>query len=494
MDTDERQNRPGAGRKAVVVGASGYIGTNLVPRLLEEGWDVRATSRNTDVLAARGWHDVELAEADVLDADSLRRAVDGADVVFYLVHLMAAGGNFAELERRGARNLVTAADEAGVGRIVYLGGLAPEEPKSQHLRARLETGEILRGARCQVIELQAPMIIGPGSAAWEIMRDLVNHLPLMITPRWVRSRSTPIALEDLLTYLTGVARAEVTDDPVFEVGGPEICTYEEMMRTYGEIRGKKVRILNVPVLTAKLSSYWLRLITAVPTKIAAALIEGLAHDYIADDRAIRKLIPQRLLTFREAAEAALESEKTHTVEGRWVEGSMACREWNPDYAFYAKRASGESEVDAPPEAVFREIVQIGRRGDFFYANWMWRLRRILDWLVGGASMRRRRRHPTQLRVGDVFDGWRVIGLIPDERLTLLMEMRAPGGGVLEFEVKATETGSRVRMTAYWHPAGIWGLMYWYALLPAHLFLFNGTTNEIARRAEAAQRRAAVRST
>lgn len=483
----------GRGRRAVVIGASGYIGTNLVPRLVAEGWQVRATSRNTDVLAARAWPGVELVAADVLDAASLREAVAGADVVFYLVHLMAAGGNFAELEREAARNLVAAADEAGVGRIVYLGGLAPDKPKSQHLQARIDTGEILRTAACQVVELRAAMIVGPGSAAWEVMRDLVNHLPVMLTPRWVRSRSTPIALDDLLTYLTGVAEADIDGSPVYEVGGPEVCTYEEMMRTYAEIRGKKVWIIDVPVLTPKLSSYWLRLITAVPTKIAAALIEGLAHDYIARDDRIRELIPQPLMTFRESAEAALEAEKNHTVEGRWVEGSMACREWNPDYAFYAKRASGQAETTAPPEAVWQVILQIGRRGDFFYANWMWWLRRLLDWFVGGTSMRRQRRHPTQLRVGDVFDGWRVIGLVPEERLTLLMEMRAPGGGVLEFELKETENGSRVRMTAYWHPAGVWGLMYWYALLPAHLFLFDGTTREIARRAEAAVRRAEQRS-
>ncbi|WP_405237222.1 DUF2867 domain-containing protein [Lentisalinibacter orientalis] len=493
MDQETNQQRQPPGRRAVVIGASGYIGTNLVPRLHAEGWSVRATSRNTDVLAARGWHGVELMAADVLDPESLRRAVEGADVVFYLVHLMAAGGDFAELERRGAHNMVAAADAAGVERIVYLGGLAPEKPKSRHLQARLDTGEILRTAACRVVEIRAPMIVGPGSAAWEVMRDLVNHLPVMVTPRWVASRSTPIALENLLTYLIGVAEAEVDHHPVFEVGGPEICTYEEMMRTYADIRGKRIRIVTLPVLTTRLSSYWLRLITAVPTKIAAALIEGLSHDYIAEDAAIRELIPQRLLTFREAAEAALEAEQTHTVEGRWVEGSLACREWNPDYAYYAKRATGVADSTAQVETLWRQVLLIGRRGDFFYANWLWWLRRLLDWMVGGTSMRRRRRHPTQLRVGDVFDGWRVIGLIPRERLTLLMEMRAPGGGVLEFEIGATETGSRVRMTAYWHPAGVWGLMYWYALLPAHLFLFRGTTRELARRAEAAEQRARLRT-
>ena len=393
---------------------------------------------------------------------------------------MAAGGDFAELEREGARNLVAAADESSVGRIVYLGGLSPEDPDSQHLKARLETGEILRKARATVVELRAGMIVGPGSAAWEVIRDLVNHLPVMITPRWVRSRSTPIALENLLVYLTGVGLAEIDGDRVFEVGGPEICTYEEMMRTYGDLVDRHPRIIDVPVLTPKLSSYWLRLITSVPTNIAAALIEGLAHDFIADDAEIRKLIPQRLLNFREAASAALEIEKSDAIEGRWVEGSIACRNWNPDYGYYAKRAGDEAESSAPRPALWRELLLIGNEGDFFYANLIWWLRRALDWLVGGTAMRRRRRHPTELRVGDVFDGWRVIGITPGERLTLLMEMKAPGSGVLEFELSDTEEGSRIKATAYWHPAGVWGILYWYPLIPFHLLVFHGLTRAIAR--------------
>ncbi len=480
---ESRSEVTSRGRRAVVVGASGYIGTNLVPRLVAEGFEVRATARNTEVLAAREWGSVELLQADILDKVSLERALNSRDVAFYLVHCMGAGGDFLALERQGALNFVEAANATGLGRIVYLGGLTPENPQSQHLKARLDSGDILRQADCQVVEIRAGMIVGPGSAAWEVMRDLVNYLPIMITPRWVRSRSTPIALENLLTYLIGVAETPLRDDPIYEVAGPDVCTYEEMMLIYGELVGKRPIIIDVPVLTPKLSGYWLRLITSVPTNIAGALIEGLAHDFIADDAAIRKLIPQRLLTFRESAEAALETEKKHAVATRWVEGSLACRDWNPNYGFYAKRVGDHADSLASVDALWRQILLIGRDGDFIYANWLWRVRRLIDWCLGGTAMRRRRRHPTKLRVGDVFDGWRVIGLTPNERLTLLMEMRAPGAGVLEFEIEQKGAGSRIRATAYWHPAGVWGLLYWYALWPFHSFLFAGLTKAIARRAE-----------
>ena len=471
------------GLRAVVLGASGYIGTNLVPRLVAEGWAAAATSRNTEVLAARGWERVELVEADILDESSLVRALRGAHVAFYLVHCMAAGGDFAALERQGARNLVAAANAAGLQRLVYLGGLAPDNPKSQHLRARMETGEILRGADCTVVEIRAGMIVGVGSAAWEVIRDLVNHLPLMITPRWVRSRSTPIALDNLLAYLIGVAEARVCGDPIYEVAGPEGLTYEDMMLTYGELVGKRPVIVDVPVLTPKLSGYWLRLVTSVPTNIAVALIEGLAHDFVAHDAPIRQLLPQRLLTFREAAEAALAAEKAHAITTRWVEGSLACRDWNPQYSFYAKRAGAETNSQASIDTLWRQILGFGTDGDFFYANALWRSRRLIDWCLGGTAMRCSRRHPGELRLGDVFDGWRVIGFTPRERLTLLMEMRAPGAGVLEFDLKPADSGSRIRATAYWHPAGVWGLLYWYVLWPFHAYLFRGLTRTIAHRAE-----------
>jgi len=468
----------------VVFGASGYIGSNLVPELLRAGHRVRATARNIEVLEGRGWQGVEPAQADALDPASLPAVLAGADVAYYLVHSMAAGSDFAAIDRRAAENFARAAERAGVRRIVYLGGLIPADPRSEHLKSRAETGDVLRQGRVPVTEVRAGMIIGPGSAAYEVIRDLVNHLPVMVTPTWVSSRSTPIALPDLLAYLVAVAELPAAAGRILDAGGPEAVTYEEIMRCYGRLVGRRPRILAVPVLTPRLSSYWLRFITSVPTSVAQALVEGLEHDFVAHDAELRALVPRRLMGLEEAVQAAIEADRAHAAVARWVEGAIACRNFHPEYGFYAKRAGASASCAVPAEDIFRVICTVGGVEGYFYANWLWWLRRALDWLVGGPSFRRRRRHPTELRVGDVVDSWRVIALEPGRRLTLLMEMKAPGAGVLEFVVKpdAAGSGSTVSATAYWHPAGVAGLAYWYALVPAHLYLFRGLTRALIERA------------
>jgi uncharacterized protein YbjT (DUF2867 family) len=468
----------------LVFGASGYIGSNLVPELLRAGRRVRATARNIEVLEGRGWSGAELARADALDPASLPAALAGADVAYYLVHSMAAGRHFADIDREAARNFAQAAADAGVRRIVYLGGLIPPDPRSQHLRSRAETGEVLRQGPVPVTEVRAGMIIGPGSAAYEVIRDLVNHLPVMVTPSWVRSRSTPIALPDLLAYLVTVAELPQAAGRVLDAGGPDGVTYEEIMRCYGRLVGRRPRILAVPVLTPRLSSYWLRFVTSVPTSVARALVEGLEHDFVARDAELRAMVPRRLLGLEEAVRAAIEADRSHTAVARWVEGAIACRNYRPEYGFYAMRAGGTASGPASADEVFRVVCTIGEGGDYFYANVLWWLRRAADWLAGGPSFRRTRRHPTELRVGDVVDSWRVIALEPGRRLTLLMEMKAPGAGVQEIVVRPSPDGkgSSVTATAYWHPAGVAGLAYWYALVPAHLFIFRGLTRAIMRRA------------
>ena len=467
----------------LVFGASGYIGTHLVPVLRAAGKHVRAAARNVEVLEARDWSGVECVAADALRPDTLERALAGVDTAFYLVHSMAAGRGFGALDREAAANFGRAAAQAGVRRIVYLGGLVPADARSEHLRSRVETGEVLRASGVPVTELRAGMIIGPGSAAYEVMRDLVNHLPLMTTPKWVRSRSTPIALDDLLAYLAGVAGLEAAAGRTLEVAGPEAVTYEEIMRCYGRQVGRRPRIIAVPVLSPRISSYWLRLVTSVPVGIARALVEGLEHDFVAHDDEIRRLLPRPLLGLEDAIRAAREADQRHAVVARWVEGSIACRNFRPEYAFYAKRAGATAEGDVAAEDVFAEFCSIGGDLGWFFADSLWWLRRAADWLAGGPSFRRRRRHPTRLRLGDVVDSWRVIGLEPDRRLTLMMEMKGPGAGVLEFVViPRPGGGSSVSATAYWHPAGVRGLLYWFALVPAHLFIFEGLTRSILRRA------------
>ncbi len=470
----------------LVFGASGYIGGNLVPGLLAAGRRVRATARNVEVLEGRGWQGVELVRADALDPATLPAALAGVDVAYYLVHSMAAGRDFGRLDREAAANFAQAAAAAGVRRIVYLGGLIPPGTRSQHLSSRAETGEVLRAGTVPVTEIRAGMIIGPGSAAYEVIRDLVNHLPAMVTPSWVRSRSTPIALADLLHYLVAVADLPSAAGRILDAGGPEAVTYEEIMRCYGSLAGRRPLILAVPVLTPRLSSYWLRLVTSVPTSIAQALVEGLEHDFIADDRELRALVPRRLMGLEEAVRAAIDADRSHAVIARWVEGAIACRNFHPEYGFYAKRAGATATGPEPADAVFEVVCRIGGDEGWFYADSLWWIRRVLDWLVGGPSFRRHRRHPAELRVGDVVDSWRVIALEPGRRLTLLMEMKAPGAGVLEFVVTPGSggSGSNVSATAYWHPAGVAGLLYWYVLVPAHLFIFRGLTRAIQRRASA----------
>ena len=476
---------PGPRPLVLVFGASGYIGTNLVPALVAAGVRVRAAARNRSVLAARAWKDVELFEADALVPDSLPAALTGVDTAYYLVHSMASGKRFGELDLTAAGHFADAAARAGVRRIVYLGGLAPPAADSEHLVSRKQTGDRLRGGSVPVIEIRAGVIVGPGSAAYEVIRDLVYHLPLMVTPRWVRSRSAPIALSNLLEYLLRVPALPEAAGQIFEAAGPEYLSYEQLMREFGEVVGKRPRILPVPVLSPGLSSYWLGLVTAVPANIARALIQGLKHDIPAADAELRALVPQRLLTFKEAVVAALDAERRHAVAARWSEGAFAFRRFRHDYAFYAKRASGSADTTASAAAVWQVVTSLGGKTRYFYMNWIWTLRELMDWLVGGPGFTRGRRDADDLRLGDTIDYWTVVGLDPGRRLTLDFGLKAPGAGIIEFDVARLPAGrTRVTVTAYWHPQGVWGLLYWAVLVPFHLFIFKGMTRAIARRAEA----------
>lgn len=468
---------------SLVFGASGYIGSNLVPFLLALGRRVRAVSRNRTVLDGREWQGAETASADALQAQSLDPVLADVDVAYYLVHSMAAGKNFGELDLQAAANFRDAAARAGVRRIIYLGGLIPSEPESLHLQSRLATGEVLRQGLVPVTEVRAGMIIGPGSAAFEVMRDLVNNLPLMITPRWVFSRSPPIALSDLLNYLTALADIPAAAGKTYDAAGPEVLTYAQLMQRLAAMLDRKIVIIPVPVLTPRLSSYWLRLVTSVPVNIARALIDGLKHDVLADNDALRDLVPIELHDLEASIRAALEAERDHNVPGHWVEGSIRCRNFEPRYAWYAKQATGSCATNAPADELWRVICSIGRDQDYFSLNPLWRLRGAADWLLGGPSFRRKRRDPDELRIGDVVDAWRVIALQPERKLTLLLEMKVPGAGVLEFEIVPAERSREVRATAYFHPAGVWGLLYWYPLMPFHLWIFKAMTREIVRRCD-----------
>ena len=470
--------------RVVVMGASGYIGTNLVSELAARGYPVRAAARSMAVLAARGWKGVELAQADVLEMTTIEAALAGQDVAFYLVHCMRAGDDFDDVERRGAQNFAAAAARAGIKRIVYLGGLIPRDADSRHLVSRRVTGEILRAGTVPVTELRAGIIVGPGCASFEIIRDLVNHLPVMVTPRWVQSTSPPIALSNVLNYLIEVAVREEAAGRVFDIAGPEILSYKELMLQYGRAVGKSPLIVPVPVLSPRLSSYWLRLVTAVPVSTGRALIDGLKLHIEADDREIRALIPQRLLTYAEAVQEVFEVERRHAVAARWTEGALMYRDYNPNYSFYAKHDGGSFIARASPKAVWDHVAAIGGDNRYYALSWLWGIRETIDWALGGPGRNRGRRDPQEVRVGDVIDSWRVIGVDPPRRLTLAFGMKAAGAGVLVFDVTPVGPAhTRVTVTAYWHPAGALGLLYWYAFAPSHALVFHSMARAIALRAE-----------
>lgn len=468
-----------------VLGASGYVGSHLVPALLEGGHSVRAASRRPEVLEGRGWDGASFVQADALDEDSLTGLLEGCEVACYLVHSMAGGAGFAKRDATAAANFALAVAAAGVRRVVYLGGLEPAGGASAHLASRMETGNVLRKGPVPVTELRAGIIVGPGSAGFEVIRDLVNHLPLMITPRWVQSKTQPIALRDLVAYLIGVIEDEETAGATFDVGGPEVLTYRELMGQYGEVTDRKVRTIPVPVLTPRLSSWWLDLVTSVPGSVARPLIEGLKSEIVVrDGDAIRRYLPRTLMTYREAVRDAIAEERAGPLPSRWTEGALAFRGYNPDVSFYSKGESVETPVSAPASAMWEVVRALGGKEGYHYADRLWRVRGLMDRAVGGIGMRRGRRHPTDVRVGDAIDFWRVVAVEEGRRLTLSAEMKLPGEAALEFEVRELDDSSCTLVTqARFHPEGVLGLLYWYAMAPAHYFIFRRMPLAMARAAE-----------
>jgi uncharacterized protein YbjT (DUF2867 family) len=470
----------------LVFGASGYVGRNLVPWLASRGHRIRAVARSRAALEAEGWTGVETTTADALDPESLPPVLAGVSVAYFLVHSMTAGRDFPERDRQAAANFAAAAAAAGVGRIVYLGGLAPEAVRSLHLASRSETGEVLRSGSVPVVELRAGIIVGPGSAAFEVMRDLVAHLPVMVTPRWVRALSPPIALEDLLGDLEALADATGAEGRILEAGGPDRLTYEAMMRRVASALGRREPlILPVPVLTPELSALWLGLVTTVPAPLARALIGGMRHDLAADDRALRTLVPRACMGIDAAIDRALALERGIVVHDRWRDGALALRGGRADRSFYGKRMRSTATATAPPDAVWRVLGRIGTRAPGDVARGLaWRLRFWLDRRLGGRDAGPRESGRV-LAVGDRFGTWSVVAALPGTRLTIMSALVAPGAGGLEIDLAPEAGGTRVTATIHWHPGGLPGLLYWYALWLPHRAVLPGFVRAIVRQAESA---------
>jgi uncharacterized protein YbjT (DUF2867 family) len=403
--------------------------------------------------------------------------MQGVHTAYYFVHSMGASAGFEELDRRAARNFGEAAREAGVGRIIYLGGLGEsDEDLSPHLRSRHEVGDILRQSGIEVIEFRASIIIGSGSLSFEMIRSLVERLPIMITPRWVSVLAQPLAIGDLLEYLVSALDMPARGNQIFEIGGPDQVSYGDLMREYARQRGLRRIMISVPVLTPRLSSLWLGLITPLYARVGRALVDSMRHPTIVrDKRSLRAfdIFPKGV---REAIGSALKNEDKEIAETRWSD-ALSWAEPRGDWGgvrFGARLVDSRvAHIEVPTEIAFKVISRIGGDTGWYYGNWLWRLRGFLDLLVGGIGMRRGRRDPRSLRVGDVLDFWRVEAFEPNRRLGLAAEMKVPGRAWLEFGVEGDETNSTIRQTAIFDPVGLWGLAYWYILYPVHELVFRG---------------------
>ncbi|MFZ5586717.1 MAG: SDR family oxidoreductase [Thermodesulfobacteriota bacterium] len=476
----------------LVLGATGYVGGRLVPRLLEAGVAVRAVARNPAKLACRPWAGhplLQMAKGDVSDLASLARAAKGCRAAYYLVHSMnPQTRDYARADRQAALNMAAAAEHAGLERIIYLGGLAPDDPHlSEHLRSRAEVGRILQAGKVPATWLRAAMILGAGGASFEMMRYLVDRLPVMLTPRWVSTPCQPIAISNVLGYLQGCLDNPRTLGQTLDIGGPEVLSYRELFAIYAQEAGLPPRlIIPVPWFSPKLSSYWIHLVTPVPAALARPLTEGLRNEVVVKDGRIRDMIPQDLLSCRQAIRRALDRIAQQRVDSCWSDaGNPTPPEWvyceDAPYAGGAVFQAGyRARLRAERERVWEGVTRLGGSTGWYSHDWLWTLRGLGDKLLGGVGLDRGRRHPVQLGVGDALDFWRVLEAEPPGRLLLLAEMKAPGQAVLEIvldEVGPQET--QLRLIARFLPRGLLGLAYWRALIPLHDRIFLGMLNGMA---------------
>ncbi|WP_344016444.1 SDR family oxidoreductase [Streptomyces thermospinosisporus] len=491
------QPRP-EGLHCLVTGASGYIGGRLVPELLEAGHRVRCLARSPGKLRDHPWADqAETVRGDVTDADGVAAALRGIDVAYYLVHALGSGSGFEDTDRRAARIFAEQAHAAGVRRIVYLGGLTPrgvpEAELSPHLRSRAEVGRIFLDGPVPATVLRAAVVIGSGSASFEMLRYLTERLPVMVTPGWVRTRVQPIGVRDVLRYLAGSAGMPADVNRAFDIGGPDVLTYQEMMQRYAAVAGLRRRIVvPVPVLTPKLSSLWVGLVTPVPAGLARPLTESLRHEVVCHEHDIARHVPDlpgRPLPFDEALALALRRVRQAQVATRWSSASVPGAPsdplpTDPDWAGGSLyQDERQATVDAPRQALWRVIEGIGGDNGWYSFPLAWAVRGWLDRFAGGVGLRRGRRDAQHLRVGEALDFWRVEEIEPGRLLRLRAEMRLPGLAWLEMHAETDEAGrTRYRQRALFHPRGLLGHAYWWAVSPFHSVVFGGMARNITRAA------------
>jgi uncharacterized protein YbjT (DUF2867 family) len=474
------------GPAVLVTGSTGYIGGRLVPVLEAEGVRLRCLARQPAALASRVSPTTEIVAGDLRDTASLDRALTGIDVAYYLVHSMGARGDYRETDRAAARHFGEAARRAGVRRIVYLGGLATgNEAFSKHLRSRIETGQALRESGVPVVEFRASVVIGSGSLSFELIRALVERLPVMICPRWVSTLAQPIGIDDVLAYLAAALQMPDSESRTLEIGGADQASYGDVMREYARQRGLKRVMISVPLLTPRLSSLWLGLVTPVYARVGRELIAGLKNRSVVTDAAALATFPIKPVGLCEAISRAIRFEDRAFALTRWSDArSSGGATPSPAGTQFRGKLVDRRQVHVAVDAdrAFVPIARIGGERGWYFGTWLWRIRGAVDLVMGGVGMRRGRRDPDAPAVGDTLDFWRVEAYEPNRRLRLAAEMKVPGRAWLEFEVVPDVGGAVVHQTAVFEPAGLFGLAYWYGLLPVHAAIFEGMLRKIAQRA------------
>jgi uncharacterized protein YbjT (DUF2867 family) len=473
----------------LVTGATGYIGSRLIPRLLESGYGVRCLVRDPARLQGRAWQkEVEIVAGDVLRPETLAPAMEGVEVAYYLIHSMGAGADFHQRDLQAASAFGGAAKAADVARIIYLGALAQHSAElSEHLSSRQDTGDALRNSGVPVTEFRAGVIVGSSSLSFEMIRYLTERVPVMVCPRWVYTRTQPIGIREVLDYLTAALRVPESSGRIVEIGGAKVVTYGEMMMTYAEVRGLKRWMVPVPVLTPRLSSYWVNLVTPIPAVIARPLIEGLRNESVVRDPVARTLFPEiEPVDYRTAVVRALDRLQARDVESTWSDSLATSQSDVPPVVLTNQEGMilehRQRIVQASPQEVYRVFTGLGGKRGWLYMNWAWRIRGFADRLIGGVGLRRGRRDPDELRVGDAIDFWRVEALEPGRMLLLRAEMKVPGRAWLQFQVLPRDDGrSLLSQTAFFAPKGLSGWFYWYALYPIHKIIFSGCISELAKR-------------
>jgi len=472
----------------LVTGATGYVGGRLVPRLLEGGHNVRCLARDASRLKNR-WNGVEIFQGDVLDEESLNKALKGIETAYYLIHSMGGDNEFSKTDIIAAENFARAAENQNVKRIIYLGGLvSTDENLSKHLSSRLQTGETLRKFSIPVTEFRAGVIVGSGSLSFELIRYLTERLAVMITPKWVNTKTQPIAIRDVLRYLIDALRVEKSTGKIIEIGGEDILTYKDLMSIYAEVRGLKRYFIKVPVLTPRLSSHWIGFVTPLPSRIAKPLVDGLKNELVCKSTKAKELFSFRPISYKQAVKLALQRNKEGKTKTIWfsAHSSGVKNEVSPVHLTQKEGLiieKREAIVNANIESTFKAFTSLGGKNGW-YANFLWRIRGYLDLLFGGVGLRRGRRSETELLTGDPLDFWRVEAIDKNKLLRLRAEMKLPGKAWLQFQVEENpNNNSTLTQTAFYEPKGLWGLLYWYSVYPLHGLIFGGMIRSIKKDAE-----------